>query len=359
MFERFTDRARRVVVLAQDEAQLLNHNYIGTEHILLGLVRDGEGVGAAVLEALGISLGAVREQVLTAVRPGDTVPSGHIPFTPRAKKVLELSLREGLQLGHHYIGTEHILLGLIREGEGVAAVVLASLGAEINLVRKEVILRSGHSESGTTLKAEAAAEYVNLKRLFESLSRLLGPIEPGHPDESLTVSAPPEIRAVFDEVRRLKDLDRSTATDARYFVDQRRGLLLRRIGGTDRVWGGGSWDPAQGAILAYMAGAYYLDEMTDGEARALAPDAFAGSSDLPTPAWHSCECGRILIDEPMSLRDFDLRIWRTRKDIEAAMEGHNAEAAATLRDSEKTLLSQKATLERDWRCECDRPRAMP
>src|SRR5215210_7659636 len=109
MFERFTDRARRVVVLAQEEARMLNHNYIGTEHILLGLIHEGEGVAAKALESLGISLEGVRQQA----------PSGHIPFTPRAKKVLELSLREALQLGHNYIGTEHILLGLIREGEGV------------------------------------------------------------------------------------------------------------------------------------------------------------------------------------------------------------------------------------------------
>src|SRR6218665_2543848 len=128
MFERFTDRARRVVVLAQEEAKMLNHNYIGTEHILLGLIHEGEGVAAKALESLGISLDAVREQVQDIIGQGQQQPTGHIPFTPRAKKVLELSLREALQLGHNYIGTEHILLGLIREGEGVAAQVLVKLG---------------------------------------------------------------------------------------------------------------------------------------------------------------------------------------------------------------------------------------
>jgi ATP-dependent Clp protease ATP-binding subunit ClpC len=145
MFERFTDRARRVVVLAQEEARMLNHNYIGTEHILLGLIHEGEGVAAKGLESLGISLEAVRAQVEEIIGQGQQAPSGHIPFTPRAKKVLELSLREALQLGHNYIGTEHILLGLIREGEGVAAQVLVKLGADLNRVRQQVIqLLSGY-----------------------------------------------------------------------------------------------------------------------------------------------------------------------------------------------------------------------
>ncbi|MEO6124461.1 MAG: Clp protease N-terminal domain-containing protein, partial [Ilumatobacteraceae bacterium] len=145
MFERFTDRARRVVVLAQEEARLLNHSYIGTEHILLGLIHEGEGVAAKAMESLGISLEAVRSQVEEIIGQGGSSPSGHIPFTPRAKKVLELSLREALQLGHNYIGTEHILLGLIREGEGVAAQVLVKLGADLSRVRQQVIqLLSGY-----------------------------------------------------------------------------------------------------------------------------------------------------------------------------------------------------------------------
>ena len=139
MFERFTDRTRRVVVLAQEEARMLNHNYIGTEHILLGLIREGDGYAARTLESLGISLDAVRQQVEEIIGRGQQAPSGHIPFTPRAKKVLELSLRESLQLGHNYIGTEHILLGLLREGDGVAAQVLVTLGADLNRVRQQVI----------------------------------------------------------------------------------------------------------------------------------------------------------------------------------------------------------------------------
>src|SRR3984957_10040789 len=164
MFERFTDRARRVVVLAQEEARMLNHNYIGTEHILLGLIHEGEGVAAKALESLGISLEAVRQQVEEIIGQGQQAPSGHIPFTPRAKKVLELSLREALQLGHNYIGTEHILLGLIREGD--AAQVRVKLGADLNRVRQQVIqLLHGYqgkepAASGTAAEAAPSTSLV-------------------------------------------------------------------------------------------------------------------------------------------------------------------------------------------------------
>jgi len=159
MFERFTDRARRVVVLAQEEARMLNHNYIGTEHILLGLIHEGEGVAAKALESMDISLEAVRAQVEEIIGQGQQAPSGHIPFTPRAKKVLELSLREALQLGHNYIGTEHILLGLIREGEGVAAQVLVKLGADLNRVRQQVIqLLSGYQGKEPQQTGQGPAE---------------------------------------------------------------------------------------------------------------------------------------------------------------------------------------------------------
>ncbi len=139
MFERFTDRARRVVILAQEEARMLHHNHIGTEHILLGLIREGDGVAAKALESLGIGLEAVRQQVEEITGQDRQAPSGQIPLTPRTKKVLELSLREALQLGHNYVGTEHILLGLIREGEGVAVQVLVKLGADPSRIRQQVI----------------------------------------------------------------------------------------------------------------------------------------------------------------------------------------------------------------------------
>ncbi len=169
MFERFTDRARNVVVLAQEEARLLNHNYIGTEHLLLGLIRESEGIAAKALVSLGVELDAVREQVEEIVGRGAREPSGHIPFTPRAKKVLELSLREALQLGHNYIGTEHILLGMIREGEGVAAQVLVRLGADLNRVRQQVIQQL----RGSGGVAEAAAGAGPLSRLTGRRDRAL------------------------------------------------------------------------------------------------------------------------------------------------------------------------------------------
>ena len=159
MFERFTDRARQVVVLAQQEARMLDHNYIGTEHILLGLIHEGEGVAAKALDSLGISLDAVRQQVEEIIGRGQQAPAGHIPFTPRAKKVLELSLREALQLGHDYIGTEHILLGLIREGGGVADQILVKLGADLNRVRQQVIqLLHGHQAKEPVSARSTAGE---------------------------------------------------------------------------------------------------------------------------------------------------------------------------------------------------------
>ena len=147
MFERFTDRARRVVILAQDEARAMGHNYVGTEHLLLGLVHEGEGVAAKALEQLNITLEATRATVLEIIGKGEQAPSGHIPFTPRAKRVLELSLREALQLNHPYIGTEHVLLGIVREGEGVGPQVLIKMGTDLNRVRETVMsLLSGFQQ---------------------------------------------------------------------------------------------------------------------------------------------------------------------------------------------------------------------
>jgi ATP-dependent Clp protease ATP-binding subunit ClpA len=216
MFERFTDRARRVVVLAQEEARLLNHNYVGTEHLLLGLIHEGQGVAAKALESLGISLEAVRAQVEEIIGQGQQAPTGHIPFTPRAKKVLELSLREAKQLGHNYIGTEHILLGLIREGEGVAAHVLVELGADLSRARGQVIgLLSG--DAGT----EEAAARTRLVRMTV-------------PDDLL------EAQEQFAQVRREKE----AAIDAEDF-DQAAALrdkeqqLLRMLVERELEWRAG------------------------------------------------------------------------------------------------------------------------
>ena len=185
VFERFTDRARRVVVLAQEEARLLNHNYIGTEHILLGLIHEGEGVAATALEALGVSLERTRAHVEEIIGHGGQAPSGHIPFTPRAKTVLEMSLREALQLGHNYIGTEHILLGLIREGEGVAAQALAAEGLELGRVRQTVVqLLSGYAGSGEVPESVSSAVSVQVRQSMPGP----GPIS-GFGDHSSTAGA--------------------------------------------------------------------------------------------------------------------------------------------------------------------------
>jgi ATP-dependent Clp protease ATP-binding subunit ClpA len=173
MFERFTDRARRAVVLAQNEARLLNHNFIGTEHLLLGLVAEGDGVAARALESLGISLAAVRQQVEEVVGQGQQVPSGHIPFTPRAKKVLELAQREARAMGHDYIGTEHILLGLLREGDGVAAQVLVRLGADLNRVRQQVVVQL-HGQPGRVMIGEGSrpGRRARARLLEDALARI-------------------------------------------------------------------------------------------------------------------------------------------------------------------------------------------
>jgi hypothetical protein len=179
MFERFTDRARRVVVLAQEEARRLNHAHIGTEHLLLGLIREGEGVAARALEALGINRAAVRREVEEIVGRGQQPPPGHIPFTPRAKKVLELSLRESNQLGHNYIGTEHILLGLLREGEGVAAQVLVKMGVDLNRVRQQVmeLLRGYTGDRPSAGSRERARPPDDVLARLDSLDQRLEAIE--------------------------------------------------------------------------------------------------------------------------------------------------------------------------------------
>jgi ATP-dependent Clp protease ATP-binding subunit ClpC len=208
MFERFTDRARRAVALAQEEANRLNHNYIGTEHILLGLIREGDGVAAKALESLSISLDAARQQVEEIVGPGQQAPSGHIPFTPRAKKVLELSLRESQQLGHSYIGTEDILLGLIREGHGVAAQVLVKQGADLNLVRHQVIQLLAAADAQDY--EQAAALRNREKELLASKVARQEQRAAGHP-------ALPDLaercQQLADEVERLRALLRQHGID--------------------------------------------------------------------------------------------------------------------------------------------------
>jgi len=192
MFERFTSRARHVVVLAQEEARRLNHNYIGTEHILLGLLGEPDGVGGRALASVGMSLESTRAEVAAIVSPGTKAPSGHIPFTPRAKKVLELSLREAVHLQHNYIGTEHILLGLIREGEGVATQVLLQHG-DLQAIRTAV----------ASLVPAASAEPAGRGRRWLRRRGAAGPAEPGTPAEQAELNATPAADTTLSEAARL------------------------------------------------------------------------------------------------------------------------------------------------------------
>jgi ATP-dependent Clp protease ATP-binding subunit ClpC len=242
MMERFTDRARRVVELAQEEARMLNHNYIGTEHILLGLIHEGEGVAAQALESLGISLDAVRQQVEEIIGQGQQAPSGHIPFTPRAKKVLELSLREALQLGHDYIGTEHILLGLIREGDGVAAQVLVKLGADLNRVRQQVIqLLHGHQGAGVMSAGSRLGERVrgrlpdDVLARFDALDRRLAALE-------RWVGMQPDLEDLDQEIAQARHekeaaIERQDFENAAALRDKEKRLLAARAD-RDKEWAG-------------------------------------------------------------------------------------------------------------------------
>src|SRR6201747_992188 len=463
MFERFTDRARRVVVLAQEEARMLNHNYIGTEHILLGLIHEGEGVAAKALESLGISLDAVRQQVEEIIGQGQQAPSGHIPFTPRAKKVLELSLREALQLGHNYIGTEHILLGLIREGEGVAAQVLVKLGADLNKVRQQVIqLLNGYQSkepAGAAAESTPSTSLVldqfgrNLtqsaregkldpvirrepviERLMQVLSRRTknNPVLIGEPgvgktavveglaqaivkgevpetlkDKQLytldlgSLVAGSRYRGDFEE--RLKEVlkEINTRGDIILFIDELHTLVgagaaegaidaasilkpklargeLQTIGATTldeyrkyiekdaalerRFQPVQVGEPTVEHTIEILKGlrdryeAHHRVSITDGAITAAATlaDRYINDRFLPDKAIDLIgEAGarrRIRrMTAPPDLREFDERIANVRREKESSIDAQDFEKAASLRDKEKTLLSEKAKREKEWK----------
>ena len=465
MFERFTDRARRVVVLAQEEARMLNHNYIGTEHILLGLIHEGEGVAAKGLESLGISLEAVRSQVEEIIGQGQQAPSGHIPFTPRAKKVLELSLREALQLGHNYIGTEHILLGLIREGEGVAAQVLVKLGADLSRVRQQVIqLLSGYQgkeavAAGGPAEGQPSTSLVldqfgrnltqaaregkldpvigrekEIERVMQVLSRRTknNPVLIGEPGVGKTAVVEGLAQAIVkgDIPETLKDkqlysLDLGAlVAGSRYRGDfeerlkkvlkeiRTRGDIILFIDEIHTLVGAGA---AEGAIDAasilkpmlargelQTIGATTLDEyrkhlekdaalerrfqpiqvseptvahtieilkglrdryeshhkvsISDGAlvSAATLADRYVSDRHLPDKAIDLIdEAGSRLrirrMTVPPEIREFDDKIAAARKDKESAIDGQDFEKAASLRDKEKSLITEKAEREKNWK----------
>jgi len=465
MFERFTDRARRVVVLAQEEARMLNHNYIGTEHILLGLIHEGEGVAAKGLESLGISLEAVRSQVEEIIGQGQQAPSGHIPFTPRAKKVLELSLREALQLGHNYIGTEHILLGLIREGEGVAAQVLVKLGADLSRVRQQVIqLLSGYQgkeavAAGGPAEGQPSTSLVldqfgrnltqaaregkldpvigrekEIERVMQVLSRRTknNPVLIGEPGVGKTAVVEGLAQAIVkgDIPETLKDkqlysLDLGAlVAGSRYRGDfeerlkkvlkeiRTRGDIILFIDEIHTLVGAGA---AEGAIDAasilkpmlargelQTIGATTLDEyrkhlekdaalerrfqpiqvaeptvahtieilkglrdryeshhkvsISDGAlvSAATLADRYVSDRHLPDKAIDLIdEAGSRLrirrMTVPPEIREYDDKIAAARKEKESAIDGQDFEKAASLRDKEKSLITEKSEREKNWK----------
>jgi ATP-dependent Clp protease ATP-binding subunit ClpA/prophage maintenance system killer protein len=242
MFQRFTDRARRAVHLAQEEARLLRHNYVGTEHLLLGLLHEGEGVAATALDSLGISLEAVRAQVEEIIGRGPTTPTGHIPFTPRAKKVLELSLRQALQLGHNYIGTEHLLLGLLREGEGVAAQALARLGADHARVREGVLelLTGKGEEPGAETRLVRLTPPVDLVDAAEQLAQVRrqkeAAIDAGDLD-SATALRDREKQLLADKLRREREWTAGVDVQTVIAENQRLHRELERLRGLLRQHG--------------------------------------------------------------------------------------------------------------------------
>ena len=466
MFERFTDRARRVVVLAQEEARMLNHNYIGTEHILLGLIHEGEGVAAKALESLGISLEAVRQQVEEIIGQGQQAPSGHIPFTPRAKKVLELSLREALQLGHNYIGTEHILLGLIREGEGVAAQVLVKLGADLNRVRQQVIqLLSGYQGKEPATAGGPAGEAapstslvldqfgrnltqtaregkldpvigreMEIERVMQVLSRRTknNPVLIGEPGVGKTAVVEGLAQAIIkgevpetlkdkqlytldlgalvagsryrgDFEERLKKVLKEIRTrgDIILFIDELHTLVgasaaegaidaasilkpmlargeLQTIGATTideyrkhlekdaalerRFQPIQVQEPSLSHTIEILKGlrdryeAHHRVNITDAAlvAAATMADRYVSDRFLPDKAIDLIdEAGSRLrirrMTAPPDLREFDERIAQVRREKESAIDAQDFEKAASLRDSEKQLLGERAQREREWK----------
>jgi len=461
MFERFTEKARRVIVYAQEEARMLNQNYIGTEHLLLGLIREQDGIAAKALESLNISLEDVHSQVEELIGRGTFVPTGHIPFTPRAKKVLELSLREALQLGHNYIGTEHILLGLIREGEGVAAQVLLNLGADLEKVRSAVIqLLSGHygkqAESGEERRGGSGAlldefgrnltraakdgkldpvigRSLEIERVMQILSRRTknNPVLIGEPGVGKTAVAEGLAQAISaDEVpetikdKQLYTLDLAALVagskyrgefedrlkkvmkeirergDVILFVDEMHTLVgagaaegaidaasiikpalargeLQTIGATtlDEYRKYVEKDPAlERRFQPIMVGepsveetveilkglrdryeAHHRVSITDEaiSAAATLADRYISDRFLPDKAIDLIdEAGskmRIqMMTAPPGIKEIEDRLRRVRAEKEAAIEAQEFEKAASLRDKEKQILSEKRAMEEEW-----------
>src|SRR5437762_501332 len=377
MFERFTERARQVVVLAQEEARTLKHNYIGTEHILLGLLREEEGLAARVLESLDTTVERVRAQVVRIVGSGEEVTSGQIPFTPRAKKVLELALREALSLGHNYIGTEHILLGLVRENEGVAARILLDFDADSEKIRNEVIrMLSGpggrRQGQGAGAGAGAGGGKKSSKLLDQfgrNLTRLAaeGKLDP-------VVGRENEIERI------MQILSRRTKNNPVLIGEPGVGKTAVVEGLAQRITSGEVPELLKNKqiytldLAALVAGSKYRGEfeqilkglrdryeqhhrvaITDEALHAAAElaDRYISDRFLPDKAIDLIDeaASRMRIKSmtaPPVYRELEEEIETTRRDKEAAIEAQKFEDAAGLRDKERQLTNKKRELEEQW-----------
>src|SRR2546429_49280 len=364
MFERFTDRARRVVVLAQEAPLLLNHHYLGTEPILLGLISEGEGVAAKALESLGISLEAVRQQVEEIIGTGSSSPQGHIPFTPRAKKVLELSLREALQLCHNYIGTEHILLGLIREGEGVAAQVLQKLGADLGRVRQQVIqLLSGYGSSQEQRAGEQATP--SGSPILDQFGRNLTALAASN-------KLDPVIGREKEIERVMQVLSRRTKNNPVLIGEPGVGKTAIVEGLAQRIVKGEVPETLSGKQIytldlgALVAGSRYRGDFEERLKKVLKEIRTRGDivlfiDELHTLVGAGAAEGAIdaaSILKPMLARrglqtigatTRDEKIAEVRMKKESAIDEQDFEKAAGLRDDERQLLEEKQRRERAWK----------
>src|ERR671931_546934 len=387
MFERFTERARQVVVLAQEEARTLKHNYIGTEHILLGLLREEEGLAARVLESLDITVERVRAQVVRIVGSGEEVTSGQIPFTPRAKKVLELALREALSLGHNYIGTEHILLGLVRENEGVAARILLDFDADADKIRNEIIrMLSGpgrRQQGGGAAPGEKAkssklldqfgrnftkqagegkldpvvGRQTEIERIMQILSRRQknNPVLIGEPGVGKTAVVEGLAQRIANgqvpellKGKQIYSLDLAAlVAGSKYRGEfeerlkkvmkeiQQRGDIILFIDELHNLVGAGAAEGAIGAA-AILSDRYIQDRHLPDKAIDLIDEA-ASRMRIKT------------MSAPPRYRELEDEIEKVRKDKEASIEGQEFEKAASLRDKERKLTQKKRELEEQWR----------
>src|SRR5436309_992565 len=334
MFERFTERARQVVVLAQEEARTLKHNYIGTEHILLGLLREEEGLAARVLESLDITVERVRAQVVRIVGSGEEVTSGQIPFTPRAKKVLELALREALSLGHNYIGTEHILLGLVRENEGVAARILLDFSADAEKIRNEITrMLSGAGRRQGAAGGAPGGEKSKSSKLLDQFGRNLT-------KQSSEGKLDPVVGRQTEIERLMQILSRRTKNNPVLIGEPGVGKTAVVEGLAARI------ATNQVPELLKNKQIYTLD-------LAALADRYIQDRHLPDKAIDLIDeaASRMRIrsmSAPPRYRELEEEIERVRKDKENSIEAQEFEKAASLRDKERKLTQKKRELEEQW-----------